>query len=105
MIPFVRQMAFEYGRVDQVSPRIRRVIAQNPGPFTFHGPGTSMVGPGEVAVTAPGRMLEAHLQALLAGVTGETVAATLVTHDHADHAPPAAWLAEKTGAPILGGEP
>jgi len=105
MIPFVRQMAFEYGRVDQVSPRIRRVIAENPGPFTFHGTGTHIVGEGEVAVIDPGPMLDAHLQALLGAVAGERVAAILVTHDHADHAPLAQALAERTGAPILGGQP
>ncbi len=105
MIPFVRQMAFEYGRVDQVSPRIRRVIAKNPGPFTFHGTGTYIVGQGEAAVIDPGPMLDGHLDALLAAVAGETVAAILITHDHADHAPLAAAFAKRTGAPILGGQP
>ena len=105
MIPFVRQMAFEYGRVDRVSPRIRRVIARNPGPFTFHGTGTYIVGSGEVAVIDPGPMLAEHLQALKSAVAGETVTAILITHDHADHAPLASALAKHTGAPILGGEP
>ena len=41
-------------RVDQVSPLIRRVIANNPGPFTFTGTGTYIVGKGEVAVIDPG---------------------------------------------------
>lgn len=105
MIPFVRQMAFEYGRVDQLSPRIRRVIARNPGPFTFHGTGTYIVGSGEVAVIDPGPAIPEHLDALLAAVTGERVKAIAITHDHADHAPLAAELALRTGAPILGGEP
>jgi glyoxylase-like metal-dependent hydrolase (beta-lactamase superfamily II) len=105
MIPFVRHMAFEYGRVDQVSPRIRRVIARNPGPFTFHGTGTYIVGAGEVAVIDPGPLDAEHLEALAAAVAGETVKAVLVTHDHADHAPLAARFARRTGAPILGGEP
>jgi glyoxylase-like metal-dependent hydrolase (beta-lactamase superfamily II) len=105
MIPFVRQMAFEYGRVDPVSPRIRRVIARNPGPFTFHGTGTYIVGDGEVAVIDPGPMLAEHLESLEAAIAGEKVTAILVTHDHADHAPLASALARQTGAPILGGEP
>jgi glyoxylase-like metal-dependent hydrolase (beta-lactamase superfamily II) len=105
MIPFVRQMAFEYGRVDRMSSGIRRVIAANPGPFTFHGTGTYIVGAGEVAVIDPGPMLDEHLDALLAAIAGETVAAILVTHDHADHAPLARILAERTGAQILGGQP
>jgi glyoxylase-like metal-dependent hydrolase (beta-lactamase superfamily II) len=105
MIPFVRQMAFEYGRVDQVSPRIRRVIARNPGPFTFHGTGTYIVGAGEVAVIDPGPMLPEHLEALKAAVAGETVKVVLVTHDHADHAPLAAAFARHARAPVLGCEP
>ena len=105
MIPFVRQMAFEYGRCDPVSPLIRRVIANNPGPFTFHGTGTYIVGAGEVAVIDPGPMIAEHLDALMAATAGERIAAILVTHDHADHAPLAAGLAALTGAPILGCEP
>ena len=105
MIPFVRQMAFEYGRCDQVSPLIRRVIAANPGPFTFHGTGTYIVGRGEVAVIDPGPMLPDHLEALISAVAGERVAAILVTHDHADHAPLAFGLAERTGARIIGCQP
>ncbi len=29
-----------YGQVEQVSPLIRRIVAPNPGPFTFKGTGT-----------------------------------------------------------------
>ena len=98
-------MAFEYGRCDQLTPLIRRVIADNPGPFTFHGTGTYIVGSGQVAVIDPGPLDEKHLQALQSALAGETVAAILITHDHADHAPMAAALAKATGAPVLGGEP
>ncbi len=105
MIPFVRQMAFDYGRADQVSPLIRRVIANNPGPFTFHGTGTYIVGAGEVAVIDPGPMDSDHLEALLRATKGERITAILVTHDHADHAPLAAPLAKASGATILGCEP
>ena len=48
-IPYVRDLTFEYGQVDQVSPLIRRVIAENPSAFTFHGTGTYIVGKGDVA--------------------------------------------------------
>jgi glyoxylase-like metal-dependent hydrolase (beta-lactamase superfamily II) len=105
MIPFVRQMAFEYGRADQVSPLIRRVIANNPGPFTFHGTGTYIVGRGEVAVIDPGPMDADHLEALLAATKGERITTILVTHDHADHAPLADALSKTTDARIIGCEP
>ena len=102
-IPYVRDIKFEYGRVDQVSPLIRRVIANNPGPFTFTGTGTYIIGKGEgVAVIDPGPDDDAHLQAILAAVAGETVSHILITHHHMDHSPLARPLAAKTGATIYG---
>ena len=53
-IPFVRDLEVEYGRVDQVSPLIRRVVAENPSKFTYLGTGTYIVGRGEVAVDRSG---------------------------------------------------
>jgi glyoxylase-like metal-dependent hydrolase (beta-lactamase superfamily II) len=102
MIPFVRQMDFEYGRVDQVSPLIRRVVANNPGPFTYLGTGVYIVGQGEVAVIDPGPLLDAHLDALMAAVAGETVTHILTTHTHADHSPLAHPMAKRTGATVIG---
>ena len=102
MIPYVRDIAFEYGVVDQVSPLIRRVIANNPGPFTFTGTGTYIVGRGEVAVIDPGPELPDHLAAILRAVEGERVTAIAITHHHADHSPLAAPLRDVTGAPIHG---
>lgn len=105
MIPFVRQFDFEYGRCDQVSPLIRRVVAENPGPFTFTGTGTYIVGHDEVAVIDPGPPDHRHLEALLEAVAGERVSHVLVTHTHADHSPLARPFAEATGAPILAARP
>lgn len=102
MIPFVREIDVEYGRCDQVSPLIRRVIADNPGPFTFTGTGTYIVGRGEVAVIDPGPELPAHLDALLAATTGERIAHILLTHGHADHSPLAGPLKAATGATVHG---
>lgn len=102
MIPYVRDIDVEYGRCDQVSPLIRRVIAGNPGPFTFTGTGTYIVGRGEVAVIDPGPDDPAHLDAILAAVAGERVTHIVVTHHHSDHSPLAAPLKARTGAPIYG---
>lgn len=96
-IPFIRDIEFEYGRVDQVSPLIRRVIANNPGPFTFIGTGVYIVGHGEVAVIDPGPMNEDHFEALKSALEGETVTHVFVTHGHSDHSPLAAPLAEWAG--------
>ena len=103
MIPYVRKIDFEYGAVDQVSPLIRRVIANNPGPFTFTGTGTYIIGRGDgLAVIDPGPDQPEHLQAILAAVNGERVSHILITHHHLDHSPLARPLAEATGAPIYG---
>jgi glyoxylase-like metal-dependent hydrolase (beta-lactamase superfamily II) len=103
MIPYVRDMTFEYGKVDQITPLTRRVIANNPGPFTFRGTGTYIIGQGEgLAVIDPGPDDAAHLKAILDAVRGETVSHILITHHHADHSPLAGPLAEATGATIYG---
>ena len=101
-IPYVREIDVEYGRCDQVSPLIRRVVANNPGPFTFKGTGTYIVGRGEVAVIDPGPDDAAHLAAILAAVAGERVTHILITHHHSDHSPLAAPLKAATGATIYG---
>src|SRR5271165_5997196 len=105
MIPYVRDFEFEYGRSDRVSPLIRRVVAKNPGPFTFTGTGTYIVGQGAVAVIDPGPELPGHLDALKQAVAGETVTHVLVTHTHADHSPLARPFAEATAAPVFAARP
>ena len=102
MIPYVRDIEFVYGACDQVSPLIRRVVANNPGPFTFKGTGTYIVGRGQVAVIDPGPDLPDPLAAILAAVEGERVTAIAITHHHADHSPLAGPLKGATGAPIYG---
>jgi glyoxylase-like metal-dependent hydrolase (beta-lactamase superfamily II) len=99
-IPFVRDMAFEYGGSQQVSPLIRRVVANNPGPFTFRGTGVYIVGRGEVAVIDPGPDDPAHIEALQRALAGERVSHVFVTHRHLDHSPAARPLAAATGANI-----
>jgi glyoxylase-like metal-dependent hydrolase (beta-lactamase superfamily II) len=92
----------DYGTVEQVSPLIRRVIAENPSKFTYRGTGTYIVGHGDVVVIDPGPRLDSHRDALQVALSGERVQAILVTHCHADHSPLAAWLSAETGAPTFG---
>jgi glyoxylase-like metal-dependent hydrolase (beta-lactamase superfamily II) len=101
-IPFVREFDFEYGRCDRLSRRIRRVIAPNPGPFTFTGTGVYIVGDGEVAVIDPGPVEPAHIAALDAAIEGERVTHVFVTHHHLDHSPLAHPLAQRHGAKVYG---
>ena len=95
----------DYGRVESVSPRVRRVLAHNPGPFTFTGTGTYIVGNGTVAIVDPGPDDPAHIAALLAAVAGETVSHIVVTHTHRDHSPAAPAVKAATGAQVVGCAP
>ncbi len=101
-IPFDREYPFEYARVETLRPWLRRVVARNPGPFTFHGTGTFIVGRGRVAIVDPGPDLPEHVEALLDAVRGETVTHLLVTHTHRDHSPACAAVKTATGAPSYG---
>jgi glyoxylase-like metal-dependent hydrolase (beta-lactamase superfamily II) len=102
---FDRDFDVPYGVLEPVSPLVRRIVAENPGPFTFRGTGTYVVGHGTVAVIDPGPDTAAHLDALLDALRGETVSHVLVTHTHRDHSPGARLVAERTGARIVGCAP
>jgi len=81
-----------------LSPLIARVLAPNPGPFTFKGTGVYIVGTDEVAVIDPGPVIPAHIEALKRAIDGRKVSHILVTHTHSDHSPAAAPLKEWSGA-------
>lgn len=86
-IPFQREMTFEYGVVEPISPLVRRIIARNPSRFTFHGTGTYILGHGKVAVIDPGPDLPEHVEAIRTALQGEEITHLLVTHTHRDHSP------------------
>jgi glyoxylase-like metal-dependent hydrolase (beta-lactamase superfamily II) len=86
------------GAVEEIMPGVRRLLAGNPGPFTFKGTVSYIVGRGNVAIVDPGPADEAHIAALLDAVRGETVTHILVTHTHRDHSPAAAAIKQATGA-------
>ncbi|MCZ6619812.1 MAG: MBL fold metallo-hydrolase, partial [Gammaproteobacteria bacterium] len=98
-IPFRRELDFRYGEVAEIGSGIRRVIANNPSPFTLHGTGTYILGTGEVAVVDPGPADPNHIQAILAALDGETISHVLVTHTHMDHSPGCALLKQFSDAP------
>jgi glyoxylase-like metal-dependent hydrolase (beta-lactamase superfamily II) len=100
-IPFRRELEFDYGHSDRLGPRIRRVIARNPSPFTLYGTGTYILGNGQVAVIDPGPADPAHIQAILDATRGETISHVLVTHTHTDHSPGCALLKKKIDAPTF----
>src|ERR1700709_755017 len=86
-VPFNRDFSLRPGVVDEVRPGVRRILCDNPSPFTFTGTVSYIVGQGKVAIIDPGPDNEAHAAALLNAVRGETVTHIIVTHTHRDHSP------------------
>ncbi len=72
-----------------VSPRVRRITAENPGRMTGPGTNTYLIGQSAVAVVDPGPALNKHLDRLLE-ICGDRLKWVLVTHTHRDHSPGAA---------------
>ncbi|MEM1231503.1 MAG: MBL fold metallo-hydrolase [Pseudomonadota bacterium] len=101
-IPYRRDMTFDYGVADELAPGIRRVIANNPSPFTFAGTGTYILGTGRVAVIDPGPADPEHIDAILAATHGETISHILITHTHMDHSPGTPLLLEHCDARSFG---
>ncbi len=99
-VPFNRDFPLKPGVVDEVRPGVRRILCNNPSPFTFTGTVSYIVGRGKVAIIDPGPDDEAHATALLDAVRGETVTHILVTHTHRDHSPNAARIKAATGATV-----
>jgi glyoxylase-like metal-dependent hydrolase (beta-lactamase superfamily II) len=97
-IPFIHNYDYEYGKLEQLTPMIRRITASNPSGFTFRGTGTYVIGKGNVAVIDPGPLDDDHIEALKRTLSGETVTHILITHTHADHSPAAKPLKAHWGA-------
>jgi glyoxylase-like metal-dependent hydrolase (beta-lactamase superfamily II) len=100
-ISFNRDFDVPYGEVRRLSPKVSRLLARNPSPFTFRGTGVYIAGDGnarDVAVIDPGPLVPEHLDALKRAVADKNVTHILVTHTHSDHSPAAQPLKEWTGA-------
>jgi glyoxylase-like metal-dependent hydrolase (beta-lactamase superfamily II) len=100
-IPFDKSFSLAPDQVQEVAPGVRAIAADNPGPFTFKGTVTYIVGRDQVAIIDPGPDDAAHIAALLDAVRGEAVTHIFVTHTHRDHSPAAAKIKAATGAPVL----
>jgi glyoxylase-like metal-dependent hydrolase (beta-lactamase superfamily II) len=99
-IPFDKNLDLAPDTVDEVVPGVRRVMANNPGPFTFKGTISYIIGRGQVAIVDPGPDDPAHIGALLDAVRNETVTHIFVTHTHRDHSPATPTIKHETGATV-----
>jgi glyoxylase-like metal-dependent hydrolase (beta-lactamase superfamily II) len=96
-------ITLEPGRTSELSARVRRIVAPNPGVMTGPGTNTYLLGRDRVAVVDPGPDERSHIDAILAEGAGH-IRWILVTHTHEDHSPAAAILARETGAELWGQE-
>lgn len=85
-----------------VTPGIRRIVAFNPGPMTYHGTNTYLIErPEGVVVLDPGPDQRAHVEAIMEAAAGK-VALILVSHTHVDHVGAVPALRAATGAAVAG---
>jgi glyoxylase-like metal-dependent hydrolase (beta-lactamase superfamily II) len=100
---FDRSLEAMSGEEIRLSPLVSRLLAPNPGPFTFKGTGVYILGGGsEVMVIDPGPALPQHVAALKRALRSRQVSHILITHTHRDHSPAAAALKAWSGAKTYG---
>lgn len=101
-LPYLTEPVPARGVASDVLPGIRRLVADNPSPMTYHGTNTYLVQSAEgLLVIDPGPVDDSdHLQAILTA-TSSAVAKILVTHTHRDHVGAAKALAAATGASLV----
>ena len=101
-LSFRTDMDFDYGEARELFPGVRRVVANNPGPFTFKGTNTYIVGSDVLAIIDPGPEDLAHLTALERAIGDRQVSHILITHTHRDHLDGLEALQNATGAKVAG---
>ena len=84
---------------------VRRVVADNPGPMTYHGTNTFMIEtPEGLLILDPGPDHPAHIAAVSAAAGGQAFAIVL-SHGHYDHCAGARSLAAALNVPVYGFSP
>jgi glyoxylase-like metal-dependent hydrolase (beta-lactamase superfamily II) len=100
-LAFNRSVDVDYGVAEEVAPQVRRIVANNPSPYTFLGTNSYLVGRGRVIVVDPGPADERHLAAIAEATRGERVTHILITHSHRDHCDGARLLQALAGGEVL----
>lgn len=94
-LPLKGSMDFAYGVARELLPGVTRLVANNPGPFTFKGTNSYLIGRQDLALIDPGPADDAHLDAILAAAAGRPISHIFVTHTHRDHTDALAPLLER----------
>ena len=102
-MPFLTEREPNRGAVLPVLPGIRRIVAANPGPMTYHGTNTYLIDTEDgLVVLDPGPVDHPeHIEAILQAAERE-IGLILVSHTHRDHVGAVAALRAATGAPSAG---
>ena len=100
--PFTTDHEVQVGIPLELVPGLRVVTAPNPGPMTFTGTQTYILGEKGVAIIDPGPDDDAHFWALLDATTDACVTHIIVTHAHVDHSPLAKRLSRHLDVPVFG---
>lgn len=102
-IPFRREMQFEYGVARELAPGIERLVANNPGPFTYKGTNTYLLGRGrDIMLMDPGPEDDAHFEATMKAIGTRRVTTIVITHTHRDHVDGLPRILAATGAKTAG---
>lgn len=99
-LTFRTEMNFAYGEPRELVPGVLRLVANNPGPFTFKGTNTYLLGTSELAVIDPGPADEAHFEAIMRAAQGRPITHIFITHTHRDHTDGLNRLKAATGAKV-----
>ena len=91
------------GQPVQLSLRVRRITAPNPGMMTGPGTNTYLLGDATtgIAVIDPGPAIDSHVDAIVAAAGGP-IRWIFCTHTHIDHSPAALPLKARTSAMTFG---
>lgn len=106
---FLTEAEPQRGVATPIRAGVRRLVAPNPGPMTYHGTNTFLIDPppsgntdsgsAGVIVLDPGPDSAEHVAATLDAAAGK-VSLILLSHTHADHLGATAALRAATGAPV-----
>lgn len=102
-IPFRKEMIFEYGVPRDMVPGVRRIVANNPSPFTYKGTNTYILGRGDaLTLIDPGPEDERHFDAMMKAIGPKRLTHVVITHTHRDHIDGLPRLVAATGAKVVG---
>ncbi|MFM9846150.1 MAG: MBL fold metallo-hydrolase [Hyphomicrobiaceae bacterium] len=102
-LPFRKNIDFAYGVPNELAPGIRRIVANNPSPFTYKGTNTYLLGQGSaLALIDPGPTDDVHFDAIMKTAGDAKITHVLITHTHRDHTDGLERVIAATGAKTCG---